>query len=57
MTQSAILFYFQKEDRIQRLIRVYGEMAQKVIGGHMSHVKSYASEIEMAQFQNDSKSR
>ena len=37
----------------------YGEMAQKVIEGDMSHVKSYyyAWEIEMAQFQNGSKSR
>ena len=34
----------------------YGEMAQKVIEGDMSHVKSYAGEIEMAQFQNGSKS-
>ena len=32
-------------------------MAQKFIEGDMSHVKSYALEIEMAQFQNGSKSR
>ena len=32
-------------------------MAQKVIERDMSHVKSYALEIEMAQFQNGSKSR
>ena len=30
---------------------------KKVIEGDMSHVKSYAWEIEMAQFQNGSKSR
>ena len=35
----------------------YGEMAQKVIEWDMYHVKSYAWEIEMAQFQNGSKSR
>ena len=35
----------------------YVEMAQKVIEGYMSHVKSYALEIEVAHFQNGSKSR
>ena len=34
------------------LVRGYGEMAQKVIAGDISQVKSYAWEIEMAQFQN-----
>ena len=32
-------------------------MAQKVIEGYMSHVKSYALEIEVAHFPNGSKSQ
>ena len=32
-------------------------MAQKFIEWNISHVKSYAWEIEMAQFQNGSKSK
>ena len=35
----------------------YVEMAQKVIEGYMSHVKSYALEIEVAHFQNGSNSQ
>ena len=32
-------------------------MAQKVIEGYMSHVKSYALEIEVAHFRNGSNSQ
>ena len=44
-------------ERVIKLYGGYGEMAQKVIEGDMSHVKWYAWEIEMAQFENDSESR
>ena len=42
---------------LMQLYGGYGEMAQKVIEGDISHVKSYAWEIEMAQFENGSESR